>query len=116
MCHLNDPLLVSSIIKSSDFSSPEVLAQHLHYLVQHPNEYQKLLDWKKIPLDPNVFPGFVEAVELSVDTAHCRLCAALRPGRCVRCGAQCLKEQALQYGARKKNIMSWSLSHELALK
>lgn len=106
--------LVCSIIKTSDFRSPEALASHLHFLVKNPDQYEQLLQWKKLTLDP--FPGFAKVVELSVDTAHCRLCAKLRPGRCSSCGLKCLQEQESRYDAVKNGTMSWSTSHERVLK
>ena len=100
------------IIKTNDFNSPAALGQHLHYLISHPAEYHKLLAWKLNGLDFFRFPGFKKVVDLSIDTAHCRLCARLRPGECQDCGSVCHEEQVKQYDAKKNGTIAWSPSHE----
>ena len=102
------------VIKVRDFASPAALAQHLHHLVANPAEYNKYLQWKLRGLDRRSFPGFAKIVDLSVDTAHCRLCATLRPGECGPPVSEAyVKEQIAQYDAVKNGtVTSWSPSHE----
>jgi len=101
------------IIKVADFASPAALAQHLNHLVANPAEYNKYLEWKGRGFDRIGFPGFANVVDLSVDTAHCRLCASLRPGECGHSGEAYMKEQIAQYDALKNGtVTSWSRSHE----
>jgi len=62
-----------SIIKTTDFRSPEELAQYLLYLDKHDNEYQEYLSWKT----EGPQPSFLKLLERHKLDARCRLCLKL---------------------------------------
>ncbi|KAL6056664.1 Fucosyltransferase, variant 2 [Balamuthia mandrillaris] len=63
-----------SVINVKDFASARDLANYLHFLDEHPEEYEKYFEWKKKPFRP----GFEDLLAGCVFYAECRLCQAVR--------------------------------------
>jgi hypothetical protein len=64
----------NSAIRVDDFSSAHELAQHLHYLLDNDDEYERLLSWKR----SGVLADSFRALEsTSPRSAPCRLCETI---------------------------------------
>jgi hypothetical protein len=61
-------------INAADFPGPRELAEHLLWLIRHPAEYEKYLDWKRHPLRR----AFLEKIALTSPGPLTRLCTKLR--------------------------------------
>lgn len=70
----------NAAIRVDDFSSAHELAQHLHYLLDHEDEYDLLLSWKRSGVLADSFRALQST---SPRSAPCRLCesVAKRQGR-----------------------------------
>lgn len=60
----------NSIIKVSDYESPEELAKYINYLLENEHEYKKYFEWKKQGLSPT----FKRHLENCAHFAECRIC------------------------------------------
>lgn len=79
----------NSIIRTDTFKGPKHLAEHLHYLCNNDNEYNKYFEWKKRGLSPHFKQRLNDCAFYG---AECRLCMYLL-------------EQRKKLTAEQKNIV-----------